>query len=357
MRYLGLDVHSTTTSWCLLDAAGEQLGYGKVATTLPALQALVANVTEADDVTVGQEVGTQSQFVHDVITAKKVKIESFNAQHLRMIASSRKKTDRRDAYWIARALQTGMTPHPVYIPEPKVRRLRQMLALRTSVVRERGRWLVRGRTYLRGMGLQVPSGLRSVAALRGWATSTPSGVEPHTLEMLEMCERQEKSAAQELARLERRLQEEAQGVEAIGRLETIPGIGFIAALTIYAWVGDISRFPNARSLCAYAGLVPAVWQSGDSSRSGRITKQGSPALRGILVQAAHVTWSRCKGPDAEPLRAFADRVQTSRTKRKIAVVALARHLLRIAYYILRDGTTYEPARLRGAPAGASDEAA
>ena len=53
-----------------------------------------------------QEVGRLCHFVHDTVTAAGVKILSFNAQHLRMIASSRKKTDHRDAYWIAKALQT-----------------------------------------------------------------------------------------------------------------------------------------------------------------------------------------------------------------------------------------------------------
>ena len=59
--------------------------------------------------------------VHDAIAGAGVEILSFNAHQLRMIASSRKKTDRRDAYWIARALQSGMYPHPVYIPAGEIR--------------------------------------------------------------------------------------------------------------------------------------------------------------------------------------------------------------------------------------------
>jgi hypothetical protein len=55
--------------------------------------------------------------------ARRGEILSFNAAQLRMISASRKKTDRRDAYWIARALQTGLHPHPVYLPMGEIREL------------------------------------------------------------------------------------------------------------------------------------------------------------------------------------------------------------------------------------------
>ena len=108
----------------------------------------------------------------------------------------------------------------------------------------------------------------------------------------------------------------------------------------------MQRFPDAKALAAYAGLVPSVRQSGDAQRLGSITKTGSKALRSTLVQAAHVLTNRCRRTDARPLQAIGARVHTSRGRREIATVALARHLLRIAYYILRDGTVYDPKRLR-----------
>src|SRR3989442_2040619 len=80
----------------------------------------------------GQEVGTQTYLVHDAVTAAGTTLLSFNAQQLRMIAASRKKTDRRDAYWIAKALQSGMYPHPVYVPTGEIRELRALLSQRRS---------------------------------------------------------------------------------------------------------------------------------------------------------------------------------------------------------------------------------
>jgi hypothetical protein len=90
MEYLGIDVHTKARVWCLLGEGGEVRARGRVE--------------------------TMAHLVHDAIAGAGAEILSFNAHPLRVIASSRKKTDRRDAYWIARALQTGMHPHPVYIP-------------------------------------------------------------------------------------------------------------------------------------------------------------------------------------------------------------------------------------------------
>ena len=166
-------------------------------------------------------------------------------------------------------------------------------------------------------------------------------------ETLALCQRQESSLALELRRVESELRQRGRAIDAITRLKTIPAVGDLVATTIHAWVGEIGRFPDAKSLAAYAGLVPSVYQSAASQRSGRITKQGSKALRSALVQSAHVLTNRCRTAEARTLTAIGQRLRTSRGRRKIATVALARHLLRIAYYVLRDGTTFDAKRLRG----------
>jgi transposase len=170
----------------------------------------------------------------------------------------------------------------------------------------------------------------------------PEGRDPHLVAALELCDRHWNLLALELKDIDEKLLKETQEIEEVRRLMTIPAVGRLVAAVIYAWVGDVTRFRNARALAAYSGLVTSVWQSGDSQRSGHITKQGSPALRRMLVQAAQVLMSRCHSPEAEPLQAIAARVYQSRHRKKIAVVAMARHILRLAYYILRDGTVYDP---------------
>jgi transposase len=139
----------------------------------------------------------------------------------------------------------------------------------------------------------------------------------------------------------------AKDIDAIQRLQTIPGIGTLTAVALYACIGDVHRFDNAKLLAAYVGLVPSVSQSGTSTQLGGITKQGSGQLRSLLVQAAHTVMFRCRTDEAAPLQAIAQRIHRTRARRKIAVIALARHLLRIAYYVLRDGTVYDASKVRG----------
>ena len=342
MRYLGMDVHAKSTVWCLVDAHGEVLREGKVATSAAALTALVQELGNGEEVLAGQEVGTLTYLVHDALTAIGTRILSFNAHQLRMIAASRKKTGRRDAYWIAKALQSGMYPHPVYIPTGEIRDLRAMLSRRRALHADHKRWRYRARAYLRAAGCPAGAG---IAALRAALARPSAALNGSCADAIALCRRQEAALRAELQRMDAALRARAAAIDAVQRLMTIPGVGLLVATAIYAWVGDISRFPSAKKLAAYAGVVPTVRQSGGAVHVGGITKQGAPTLRVALVQASHVLLARCQRAEAAPLQTIGDRIRGSRGRRKIAVVALARHLLRIAYYILRDGTTYDAVRL------------
>jgi transposase len=341
MRYLGIDVHVQATVWCLLDSRGTIVERGKTPTTSVELTRLVRRLSAEDELLVGQEVGKLCHFVHDTLTAAGVKILSFNAHHLRMIASSRKKTDKRDALWIAKALQTGMMPHPVYIPTGEVREMRALLSRRRALVEEHKRWLSRARCYLQAAGYKTPKS-RSVPRMIQSAISRPEGIDEHLAQALDLCSRMGENAKLELKGVEAQIHQRAKKVEAIERLKTIPAVGDRVAVEIYATVGDVHRFPNASELGSYVGLVPSVHQSGSSQSRGGITKEGSHSLRRVLVQAGHVLLFRCRSEQAAPLKAIAVRIHTARARRKIAVVAAARHILRLAYYVLRDGTNYNP---------------
>lgn len=264
MKYLGLDVHQKATVWHLLDGAGQAVETGKTPTTVPALRQLVLRLSESDELVVGQEVGTLAYLVHDVLTEAGVKILSFNAWHLRMIASSRKKTDRRDAYWIAKALQTGMTPQPVHLPTGEVRELRRLLSRREAVVTDRKRWLLRARSYLAASGYAAPRAHRSMPRLLEASISNPDGIDATLAESLEVCQRMHATLTQELKLVDGVLHGKATGIEAVQRLLTIPAVGERVALMVYAWVGDVGRFRSARELGSYAGLVPSVRQSGEA---------------------------------------------------------------------------------------------
>ncbi len=344
MRYLGIDVHTATTSWCLLDGAGTQVEQGCVATTQADLTQLVKSLNLVEPILVGQEIGGLSYFVSDIITAAGVELKSFNAAHLRMIASSRKKTDRRDAYWIAKALQTGMTPHAVYIPTGVVREIRMLLSRRTALVADRKRWYLRARSHLRRAGLR-PKPARRVAQLLERALATPTGMSEELHAAVEQCQRYEDLLLADLAAMQIKLATLGATIPEVVLLQTIPGIGLITALALYATIGDIGRFANPRHLASYVGLVPSVRQSGETQRLGGITKQGCRHLRSLLVQSAHAVMTRTKSSEAAPLRAIGERVKAHRGRFNIAIVAVARHLLRISYHVMRTKLPYDATRL------------
>ncbi len=212
MKYLGLDVHGKATVFCLLNAEGEVVERGSLPTTAPDLTKLIQRLSSIDTLLCGQEVGTMTHFVHDVVTSAGAKILSFNAQHLRMIAASRKKTDRRDAYWIAKSLQTGLMPHAVHIPTTEVRRLRSLLAQRRALAAERKRWLLRARSHLREIGTPIAKGAGKITRKLEQLLACPDGLDADRADALELCARQEQQLRAELRKLEKTLYGEAGAV-------------------------------------------------------------------------------------------------------------------------------------------------
>jgi transposase len=114
-------------------------------------------------------------------------------------------------------------------------------------------------------------------------------------------------------------------------LTQIRGVGRYIAMLIIAEVGEVERFPSARHLCAWAGLTPTVRSSDGKARLGHISRLGSSTLRWALVEAAQHT-QRGGGP----LRQSFERI-AKRRGRQVAKVAIARKMLTLCYYGLRDG--------------------
>jgi transposase len=108
----------------------------------------------------------------------------------------------------------------------------------------------------------------------------------------------------------------------------LPGFGLLSAVIVLSAIGDVTRFPAAAKLVGYAGLGASVSASGDTRRTGGITKQGRRELRATLVEAAwvavqtHPHW-----------RAVFARLER-RLGRNKAIVAIARKLLVVIWHVL-----------------------
>ena len=116
-------------------------------------------------------------------------------------------------------------------------------------------------------------------------------------------------------------------------LTTIPGIGVYSAMIILAEIGELVRFTNPKKLSSYAGLVPSIYQSGETVRTGKITKQGSAWLRWILIQCIQKTINK---PNAIGL--FYQRLVNRKGEKWVnkARVACARKLLTYIYIMLNE---------------------
>ena len=141
----------------------------------------------------------------------------------------------------------------------------------------------------------------------------------------------------QLRRIEQALSRWAQHIPAVLLLQSIPGVGVRTAEAVAAFVDDPHRFPNAKAVGRYFGLVPRQDQSGDRNRLGHITREGAPVVRKLVAEAA---WQARR--HSPTVRAYFERAQRDDPQRKkIALVATAHYLVRVMWAMLKRGTFWE----------------
>jgi transposase len=115
---------------------------------------------------------------------------------------------------------------------------------------------------------------------------------------------------------------------------TMTGVGYFSAMLLLAEIGDINRFSSDKRFASWAGLAPSVRQSGEKTRIGGVSGPGNRRVRWVMVQCAH---SACRFDPR--FRSFYERYSKRRGGKK-AVVAVAHEMVRIVFYMLRNGEAY-----------------
>jgi transposase len=281
-----------------------------------------------------------------------------NAQHLKAVPG--RKTDVRDAEWIAELLAHGLL-RGSFVPPPSIRELRDLTRYRASLVRDRARTINRLQKVLEAANIKlgnVVSDIDGVSARLMLEALIGGERNAEELARLAKGRLKEKHAqlvqalscrlqphqsfliAEHLAqtdylegaieRLTGQIEERLRPFEQeIGWLDTIPGVNRRTAEVLWAETGgDMSRFASARHLASWAGMCPGNNESAGKRRSGR-TRKGSPWLRHCLVEAAHGA-GRAKN---KYLSAQYHRLAGRRGKKK-AQVAVGHSILVIAYHLL-----------------------
>jgi transposase len=292
---------------------------------------------EGQEVRVAVESTANTRYFKRRVEALGIPVVVINTMKFKVVTESVKKTDRRDAATIAEFLEKDMLPQ-AKLCSTESEELRRVLKARTVLAiknQVHGLLLSLGIEAKRG-SLQSQEGRRRVLNVLAEHGLAGQAVEPllQTIDRLEV----------EVKKLEKILEQKVQEDRVVELLQTIPGAGLITASTIRAYVDDIERFLSYKQFSAYAGLVPWVQNSNATERYGSITKRGPCELRTALVQVVlgMVRNKRATGGYRLMGRYAAMKKEKGSGK---AIIATARKLSKIVWYMLRNDAPFDPQRM------------
>jgi transposase len=396
MRCAGLDVHKKTVVVCvrLVQADGTVTRHSRTfGTTTAALLDLVAWLLSLDVTHVAMEsTGEFWKPLYNLLEGS-FTILVVNAAHIKYVPG--RKTDVKDAEWIAELLAHGLL-RPSFVPPPPQRALRDLTRQRTHLIRERAsevnrmqkvlEWaniklssvvtdisgvsaramlqaLVAGQTDVTELAAMAKGRLRSKRAeleqaLRGTVQPHHAFMIAQHLVLIDVFDEQ-------IAAFDARIREAIEGTRPTPRppdregngaqptteatpqapsgawaaqaiVDAVPGIGRRVSEIVLAELGtDMSRFPSRAHVSSWAGLAPGQHESAGKRKSPRV-RDGNHYLRSTLVQAA---WAAVRTKDSF-LAAYFHRLAARRGKQK-AIIAVAHKILVIVYTLLKTGQVYE----------------
>lgn len=368
-RCAGLDVHKKTVVACRIvpSEGGEwQVDirtFGTMTTDLLALRDWLA-AAEVTHVAM-ESTGVYWKPVFNLLEAD-FEVMVVNAKHIKFVPG--RKTDVKDAQWIAELLQHGLLKGS-FVPEAPQRDLRELVRYRTHLVQERTREVNRVHKVLEDANLKLSSVATDIMGVSGRAmlAAIIAGKDDPAA-LAELAKGRMRSKIEELEQaltgrikdshrlllrlhlehiddLNAKLGELEAEIDKwmppfdqddlSARLDEIPGVDQLTAQIIIAEIGtDMARFPTANHLTSWAGLAPGKNESAGHNRSAR-TLKANRYLRPALIQAAHAA-----GKTATYLGEKFRRLSRRRGKKR-AAVAVARTMLVIVYHLIRDGARFE----------------
>jgi transposase len=364
-RCAGLDVHKKTVVACVVTPEGQETRtFGTMTAELLTLAdwLLASGCTQV----AMESTGDDWKPVFNILEGT-FEVLLVNAQHVKAVPG--RKTDVKDAAWLAELLQHGLL-RASFIPPVAQRELRDLTRYRSTVIQERVTLINRVQKLLEDANIKLAvvasdimgvSGRAILAALltghadpqalaelakgrlrstRNQLASALDGrVKPHHRFVLTELLSQIDSLDETIARFDARIQELCGPVdEAVGLLDTIPGVARHTAEMIVAEIGiDMGRFPSSDHLASWAGVAPGNHESAGKRASGK-TRKGHRFLRTTLVQAAHAA-ARTK----HTYLSAQYRRLASRRGKKRAILAVAHSLLVMAYYMIQRREPYREA--------------
>jgi transposase len=335
-HYAGIDVSLECSSVCVVDAGGKIVREAKVASEPAALIAWFGSLWLGLE-RIGLEAGPLSQWLYAGLQRAGLAVELLETRHVRdAFKSMPVKSDRNDARGIAQLMRLGWF-RPVHCKSIEAQEIRAMLTARKLVQAKLLDVENSLRGILRGFGLKVGRTTR-----RSFAGRIQELVAGHaSLEALGASLLAVRTVLlREFSGLEKRVRSMARDNPKARLLMSTPAVGPIVALTYAAAVDDPARFKSSKQAGPHFGLTPRKYQSGETDRSGRISKIGDAAVREALYQSAHIIVTKPVKGCAE-LKSWAMRI-AKRAGTSKAKVALARKLAVVLHRMLADNAPFNP---------------
>ena len=362
-RCCGLDVHKKSITACIITPKGKEIR--TFGTMTHHLMELVDWVKSNRCSHVAMEsTGDYWKPIYNLLELEDLEPMVVNAQHIKAVPG--RKTDVKDAEWIARLLRHGLVQGS-FIPNREQRELREIVRYRRSIIEERTREVNRLQKVLEGGNIKLSSVASNVLGVsaRNMLEAMING-ETDPIKLADFAQNKLKKKKEQLIlslqghvgrhqllmlekqlahidylnQLISELDEEidarmAPFVEDLKLLDTIPGVGKRTAEQIIAEIGtDMSRFPTPGHLCSWAGMTPGHDESAGKKKSAK-TRKGNKKLRSALTEAARAA-ARQKNTY---LSAHYHRIAARRGKNR-AAVAVAHTILSIVYILLTRRQAY-----------------
>ena len=326
---VGIDLHKRKFDFVMMESSGEVVKQGSRSTEAGSVLEFASSLTLRHQVVL--EPLENSYWFIDQLQPYAGSVHLANSGKVRLIAESRLKNDRIDARVLADLLRVGYLPE-VFIPDAQIQQWRCLIQHRIRFVRDRTRLKNRILGLLNRQGYRVkasdPFGKGGRAQIDSFELSAP------LRRMVDANLVTSDLLLSEILVLEKEIKQIVQADPIASNLCTIDGVADFTALAIRAIVGRMDRFRNFKAFAAYTGLIPGYRQSAGRVHRGRITKQGSPTLRWVLLLAAKHAVRH-----SDYLKRMYHRI-CYRSSKENARVAVAHALARIIYHVWMEARPY-----------------
>lgn len=319
MNIVGIDM-GKYKSYVVVEKDGVVVREGYVETTR---EGITSSLSGVDNPTIILESCSILDYAATILEG--YNIVAAHPSQVHVIASSMKKTDKNDAHTLIDLYKAHYLPTS-YVPSRQLRELRDLCRCKRFLVSKRtaDKNKIRDIAYRNGLTFERFNGrmLKELSAMS---------------ELLAIMIDDLKKTTDEINRLDKSISERLQDNGYARLLKTIPGIGNYSALAIAAEIGSVERFYSEDKICAFAGLVPRVFQTGNKEWKGHLIKRCNNFIKYLLIECAPIHTNRCG-------RCFIcrDYYSIRHTKgMKTARISTARRMLKVMYYMLKENQDFD----------------